>query len=82
MIPINVGDSILVSFGPHMAPTNPQLGTGTTTATVATVDNVRRQLTVTHATGALSGKTGTLHLDHARALTDTFAPRPVGPTWQ
>ncbi len=73
MLPINVGDTIQVSFGPHMA---------ITTATVATVDNVRRQLTVTHATGALAGKTGSVHLDHARALADTFVPRPVGPTWQ
>jgi hypothetical protein len=72
-LPINVGDTIQVSFGPHMA---------TTTATVLTVDNLRRQLTVSHVTGALSGKTGSLHMDHARALLDTFAPRPVGAIWQ
>ena len=70
---INVGDTIQVSFGPHM---------GITTATVSAVNNLRRQLTVSHATGALAGKAGSLHLDHARALLDTFAPRPVGPLWQ
>jgi hypothetical protein len=76
MLPINPGDTIQVSFSPHM---------GITTATVATVDNLRRQLTVTHATGALSGKMGSLHMDHARALGDAFAPKPgglLGPVWQ
>jgi hypothetical protein len=64
-LPINVGDSILVSFGPHMA---------TTTATVVTVDNLRRQLTVNHVTGALAAKAGTIHMDHARQLSESFAP--------
>ncbi len=81
MIPINVGDTVNVSFGPHQAASGLS-GGGVWTATVATVDNVRRQLTVTHATGPLTGKMGSLHLDHARAIGDSFSPRCVGPTWQ
>jgi hypothetical protein len=81
MIPINVGDTIQVSFGPHQAASG-LYGGGPTTANVTAVDNFRRQLVVTHLTGPLVGKPGMIHLDHARALTDSFAPRPVGTLWQ
>ena len=73
MVAINPGDTIQVSFGPHMVPT---------TAQVAAVDNIKRQLTVTHLSGPLQAKTGTLHMDHARALSDTFAPHCDGKLWQ
>ncbi len=83
MIPINVGDTIQVSFGPHMATTNPQLGTGTTTAAVTAVDNVRRIVMLNHLTGPLVGKpSGQVSLDHVRATSDTFVTRPVGALWQ
>jgi len=72
MIVPNPGDTVNIIIVPSHSPT---------TATVVSVDAWRHQVVVTHASGALIGRTSTMHLDHIRALTDFQAPRVVGTGW-
>lgn len=72
-LPINVGDSINIRFHPGAAPT---------TATVTAIDTLRGQVTVTHSSGALNGRVGTVHLAHCKALADVQGPLPNGIVWQ
>jgi len=74
MLPVNVGDTVQFALGPHYTPT---------TATVVSVDNLRRLVMLNHLTGSLVGKpSGPVCLDHARQLSESFTPRCVGPLWQ
>ena len=72
MIIPNVGDAVNILINPGHTPT---------TATIVSVDPVRRLCVLTHSSGALTNKTSTMHLDHIRAQNDFQVARPVGALW-
>ncbi len=72
MLPVNPGDTVNVRLSIHQTPT---------VATVVSVDPIRRLVTVTHGSGALMGRTGTISLDAVREQNDQQFPLPNGVIW-
>jgi hypothetical protein len=72
MLPVNAGDTVNVRLSIHQAPT---------VATVVSVDQIRRLVTVTHGSGALTGKAGTIGLDMVREQNDQQFALPNGVIW-
>jgi hypothetical protein len=72
MLPVSAGDTVNVKLSIHQQPT---------VAVVVSVDPIRRLVTVTHGSGALTGRAGTISLDMVRAQNDQQFPLPNGVIW-